>query len=620
MAIEHQYFGKRPAAATLFVFVVLSLLIVRLYYLQGIYGTYFRDLSENNRIRTVRTAPPRGTIYDREGRLLVGNRPAFNISIITEDVPNLEKTLLDIAEISGRNLEQLKKQFAVQRGRHRFEPKIVIADASREEVARVKANTYRLPGVIVDVVPTRFYPGGDLAAQVFGYSREISKEQLETMADYRRGDVIGQTGLEKSFESELRGKAGLRQVEVDARGNRRGELGIIQDLPGKDLIITIDQDVQRAAQDAFAGRKGALAALDPNSGEVIALVSSPSFDANLLSGSVNLEDWQKIVTDKTLPLRLRPIDSTYPVGSTFKVITTVAGLAEKKITTDTVLECPGYYMFAGRPWRCHKKSGHGPLSVKRALGVSCNAFYFALGNMLGIELIEKYARGLGLGVPTGIELPGEVGGIVPSDEWKRKRYGVRWFPGDTLPVAIGQGYVVATPLQMAVMMATVANGGTVYRPQIVRKVIDRLENREIEFPPTVIRQAVAESRIFELTRELAAGVVNEPGSTGRAAKFDEFRVGGKTGTAQVAGLGKERLAEHLNDHAWFVAFAPVESPQIALAIIVENGGHGGATAAPISHKVMEVFFRKRGLLKDPAAPPEPPAEETTEGVGEEGQE
>lgn len=617
--LEHQFFGKRLAAATLFALVGLSLLIVRLYYLQGIYGAYFRDLSENNRTRTVRTIPPRGTIYDREGRLLVGNRAAFNVALIPEDVRDLNETLQTLSEITGRSLEELKSQLTLQRGKHRFEPKVIIPDAPRDELAKIKVNAYRLPGVIVDVVPTRSYPHNDLASQVFGYTREINREQLAALENegYRRGDIVGQSGIEKTFEKELRGQAGYRQVEVDARGNRTGELGIINDIPGNDLTLTIDLDLQQAAQEGLKGKRGAVVVLDPNNGEVLALASSPAFDANIFSGNMELSEWQKVMSDKALPLTNRPIASTYPVGSTFKLITTVAALSEKKVNVDTQFNCPGYFMFAGRPWKCHKKSGHGALSLKRALAVSCNAYYFQVGQLLGIELIEKYAKLLGLGAPTGIDLPGEVPGIVPSDAWKRKKYGVRWFPGDTLPVSIGQGYVVATPLQMATMAATIANGGTVYKPQLVKQVISRKPQDSKAYPPTIIRDTGIDKKVLADTREIAAGVVNDQGSTGRAAKFDEVRVGGKTGTAQVTGLGKEHLGEAFQDHAWFVAFAPVENPTIALAIIVENGGHGGSTAAPISHQVMEVFFTKKGILKKEHEPEAPPSEDTSEGVGEE---
>lgn len=616
--IENQFFGKRIAAFTLFSLVALSLMVLRLYYLQGINGSYFRDQSENNRTRTVRTIPPRGLIYDRERKLLVGNRPSFNVTLIPEDVVNLNETLQKLSSVTGRSVESLKERINAQRGRHRFEPKIVIADVPREELAKIVANSIRLPGVIIDTVPARSYPHGTLAAQLFGYIREISKEQLANDDFYKRGDLVGQSGIEKSWEEQLRGKAGFKGVEVDARGNRTKELGGDPDEAGNDLELTLDLDLQEAAEKGLSGKKGAVIVLDPNNGEVLALASAPSFDPSIFSGNMQAGEWGKLMSDKSLPMTVRPIASTYPVGSTFKLITTVAALAEKKLTPETQFNCPGYFMFAGRPWKCHKKSGHGMVNLHRALAVSCNAFYFQVGQLLGIELIEKYAKLMGLGVQTGIDLPSEVAGIVPSDEWKRKKYGVRWYPGDTLPVSIGQGYVVASPIQMATMISTIANGGTVYKPHLVKRENYRSAGGAKDIPSTVVRQTGISPQVMADTREIAAGVVNDKGATGGAAKFEEFRVGGKTGTAQVTVLGREKSAEGLGDHAWFVAMAPVEKPEIALAIIVENGGHGGTAAAPISHQIMEVFFRKKGVLKAPV-PEVPVAEEgaVQEGVADE---
>ena len=597
--VEHQYFGARLALAGVFALTALSLLLIRLWYLQGVYGSFFRDLSENNRIRTVQTKPARGVVYDLEGRELVGNRPAFNVSLILEDTPDLKKTLQDLARVTGRDPEALEKQLNLQkRGRHHFERKVVMPDVSREELAKTKVNNYWLPGVIVDVIPTRFYPYASMAAQIFGYSREISRGQLEQYPErnYRMGDVVGQSGLEKQYEDALRGQAGYRQVEVEAMGNRKGERGIVDDLPGRDLYLNIDLDLQRVAEENLAGKKGAVVVLDPNSGAVLTIASAPAFDPNMFAGQMRGEDWLQVAKDRLRPLSNRAIGQVYPVGSTFKLITSVAAIAEKKATMDTQFNCPGYFPFAGRKYMCHKKTGHGMLTLRRALAVSCNAYYFQLGQLLGIGLIEKYAKLLGLGHPTGIDLPGEEAGIVPSEQWKREKYGERWYPGDTLPVSIGQGYVVVTPIQMAVAISTIANGGTVWKPFLVRKIGNHLTGEVTDIAPTVVRKMNVDPKVFEQVREMAVGVVNDQGGTGKAARFDNILVGGKTGTAQVSALGREHLSEALKDHAWFVAFAPAEKPLIAMSVVIENGGHGGSASAPIAHKIMEVFFRKRGML------------------------
>jgi penicillin-binding protein 2 len=618
---EHQFFGHRLKIAQLVTLSVMSLLVMRLWYLQGIHGSYFRDLSENNRIRTLRTVAARGTVYDREGKILVGNRPSFQVAIIPEDVRDLKETIRALSELSGRPVEELDRQLESQRGRYHFEPRVVIADATREELARVKVNSYRLPGVIVEVVPTRNYPETTAASQLLGYSREITRNQLEAnvAAGYKRGDVYGQSGLERFLEKELRGTSGYRQVEVDAMGHRKSELGDPNDLPGtpgKDIQLSIDVDLQHVAEKALEGRKGAVVALDPNTGDVLVLASAPVYDANIFSGQVLSNAWQSLSTDRSEPLHNRGISEVYPPGSTFKLIMSVAALASGKATEHTAFNCPGYYQFGSRKYRCHKASGHGLVDMKRALTVSCNAYYFQLGQLLGIDIIEKYGKLLGLGEKTGIELPGETTGIIPSDSWKRSKFGQQWYPGDTLSVSIGQGYVVVSPIQMAVAVSAIANGGSVYRPRLVQRITNRITNETVDYPPELLRTLDVSKKVFPLVRDFAAAVVADDRGTGRAARIDGVTVGGKTGTAQVSALGKEHLAEHLKDHAWFVSFAPVENPQIVTAVIVENSGHGGQFAAPVARKVYEEFFRKKGILAPVAVEPvigAPPEDATMEG-------
>lgn len=615
--VDHPFFGKRLAGSFVFSLIFFSVLVLRLWYLQCINGGYYRDQSENNRTRTVRTIAPRGTFYDRENRIVVKNRPSFSVALMREDVQDLDYTIAELARltgpITGRTEESLRKQLnSTQKHRH-FEPQEIIPDATFEELARIRANSYRLPGVIVEVAPTRSYPFSTMASQLFGYVREISKAQLDESAlrtaQYRPGDLIGQSGVERTFESYLQGTSGYVQVEVDAMGNRKSELGIVDSSPGNDVQLTIDLDLQRIAEEALEGKRGAVVVLDPKSGEVLALASAPSFDANVFSGAMLAEEWQKISQNKDHPLRNRAIGEVYPAGSTFKLILTVAALAEKKITPSTVLNCPGYYMFAGRPYRCHKRTGHGAVDLKHALAVSCNAYYYQVGQMLGIDTINRYAEMLGLGTVTGIDIPGEKQGVVPSTTWKLKALGERWYPGETVSASIGQGYVAITPLQMAVAAATIANGGTVYRPHVVRQIVNPASGKTIDFSPEVLRRLPVGESVWPQVRDLASGVVNLKEGTGTKAALPGILVAGKTGTAQVAALGKDSNPD-LNDHAWFVAFAPKDDAKIALAIIVENGGHGGSTSAPIARLIFEKFFRKLGML-----PPEPIVEPTGDGAG-----
>lgn len=602
--VEQTIFGKRLVVATTFVCLMLGLLIVRLWYLQCVYGGYFRDLSENNRKRTIRTIPPRGTIFDRNEEVLVRNRPSFDVAVILEDTPNIKETLATLAEITGRDVEQLQKQLQSPGKSLHFEPRIVMADVSHEELAKIKVNSYRLPGVIINTVPARAYPGNSLAAQVLGYAREITKPQLDSLQAkgvYKTGDVIGQSGLEKQWEESLRGQNGFVQVEVDAMGHRRGELGIVDDQIGNDIVLTLDADMQRMAEAALGDRRGAVVAIDPTNGEILVLASAPSFDANMFSGKMDSSDWAKVSLDKNKPLTSRAISSKYPPGSTFKLFMAVAGLADKKITPSSEFFCPGYFNFAGRPYKCHKHSGHGSVNLSKAITVSCNVYFYQLGQLLNINGIEKYASMFGFGSVTGVELPGEDPGILPSPAWKKEVHGEKWWPGDTLPVSIGQGYLNVTPIQMAVGISALSNGGTVYKPFLVKKVIDHQTGETTVTQPSVVRNIPLDREVFETMRNFAINVVNDPRGTGKRAALPGITVAGKTGTAQMGALGKENLGERFKDHAWFISYAPAENPQIAMAVIVENSGHGGEFAAPVTRQVMEVFFKKKGMLPSDAA-------------------
>lgn len=594
---ENQLFGRRMAGAYLFVMCAFFAIGMRLWFLQGMKGSYFRDLSENNRTRTVRTLPPRGNILDREGRILVKNRAAFDIALMLEDVPNIDQTLATLGEIIKTDPEELKKQLKDGKARAPFQPKVVLHDASRELLAKVKANTYRLPGVIVQTVPTRMYPHQKLAAQVLGYTREISRAQLSTEwgSRFKQGDIVGQSGLEKTLEPHLHGKSGFVQVEVDAMGNRKRELGIVSDVAGNDITLTIDLDLQLAAEQALEGKQGSVVAIDTRTGEVLALVSAPSFDANVFSGPMLLEDWNAISANPDKPLTNRALSHRYPPGSTFKLIAGLAGLADGVINANTPNSCPGYFYFGKRRYRCHKRTGHGTVSLKQAVAGSCNAYFYQLGQRLGIERLEYYGKLFGLGAATGLEIGGEEKGILPSPEWKLKHHGERWYPGDTIPVSIGQGYLSVTPIQMAVATAAIANDGTVFKPYLVKEAVDPVTGELVKTQPTVINRIEVDKKHFQTIREAAAEVVNGEHGTGKKAKIDPVLAGGKTGTAQVSSLGTQHLGTKFQDHAWFVSFAPADAPTIAMAIVVEHAGGGGANAAPISRNVMKVYFEKQGI-------------------------
>lgn len=588
--------------------VIFLLLVFRLYHLQGIKGSYYRDMSENNRRRAIRIAAPRGDIYDREGRVLVRNRPAFDVALMKEDVEDLEHILELVSEITGISKLELEANFKKNNRNQPFVPRVIVPDIDRELLSRVKANSYRLPGVIVRAVPARIYPHTKLASQVLGYVREISGYQLEAdnLKKYRQGDLVGQSGIEKQFEEVLGGTAGYLQVEVDARGNRRDELSLIDTKKGKDLYLTIDLDLQEQAEKSLGEFSGAVVAIDPRSGEILALASSPQFDANIFSGAMRLDEWKAISSDPRRPLRNRAIANHYPPGSTVKLFLAAAGLSAGVIKPNTKLYCPGYYKFAGRRYHCHKRNGHGQVDLAKAIRVSCNAFYYQLGQMLGIDEMSRFGHMLGYGQKTGIALDGEVSGIMPSPTWKKETQGERWYPGDTLPVSIGQGYLVVTPIQHAFALAALVNGGTLYHPQIVKKVVSTQNDKEEkQYPAKIVRKLEIDPEILKVVMGYAEGVVQHKEGTGHKAAFEQIRVGGKTGTAQVRSLRFNQDEEKFRDHAWFIGFAPAEDPQIVVSVIVENGGHGGTTAAPVTRDVMEVFFKKKGFDTGPLEKKEP---------------
>lgn len=575
----------------------IGILIFRLWFLQVLDGAYYRDKSENNRVRGIRTGAPRGLIYDREGKILVRNRPSFNLALMLEDVENVEETLRKIAGILGRDPEKLIADFKAAPRARRFEPQVALHDITHEELAKIEARNFTLPGVIINTEPARIYPHGQKASQILGYTREISSAQLENLGreHYRPGDVVGQFGIETQREKDLRGQPGYVQVEVDARGRRRGELGIVDTESGDDLYLTIDLDLQAAVEEQFADRKGAAVALDPNTGEVLVLVSAPTYDPNVFAGQVSKPVWDSLVNDPGKPFRNRAIASAYPPGSTSKMMWALVGLEEGKINLNSSVTCPGYFKLKSHRFRCHKKSGHGHIPLGDAIKVSCNAFFYQLGNNLGIDVLSKYLNKFGFGQLSGIDLAGEEPGIAPSREWKQNKYKERWYDGDTLPVSIGQGYFVATPLQMASMLSTIVTEGKRYKPHIVSKVVHDGVISNIE--PELLADLKLKKENVEIIKRSGQRVVEEKGGTGKRAAIPGVTIGGKTGTAQVAGL-QHGIKGKLNDHAWFIAFAPVEKPTIVVAIVVENGGHGGETAAPIARVLLEKYFRKKGMITD----------------------
>ena len=596
----------RRRARLLYVILALAFigLVSRLAFLQIVSGERYTFLSENNRVRIKRVAGTRGMVFDRQGQLLVDSRPSFDLIFVPEDATDPRDTLRLLADYLKRDEKELLKIFEDGKARAAFDEMVLGRDIDWSAVVAVETHQLDLPGVSLRVRPRRSYVDGPMAAHVLGYLGEINQRQLKTLQPrgYVLGDEIGQAGLERRWEELLRGQSGGQQVEVDALGRRVRVLHEVTDVPGHTVYLTLDRQLQAAAYEALKGKEGTLVAVDVSSGAILALVSTPAFDPNIFARGIKSEEWNSLIKDRLRPLNNRATQGQYPPGSTFKIIMAIAGLEEGVVQPESSIQDPGFFPFGNRQFRDWKKGGHGSVNLHKAIVESCDTYFYQLGPKLGVDRIAKWARAFGLGEKTGIALDDERTGTIPDTEWKRRRFRQPWFPGETVSVAIGQGYVTVTPLQMANMMAAVANGGKLYRPFVVQKVESLDGATTQEYGPQLIRTITMKPDTLQRVRKALADVVHGPGGTGGAARTPVISVAGKTGTAQViemkgAYLKSEQLSYFNRDHAWFVAYAPVDKPRIAVAVLVEHGGHGGEAAAPVAKKVFEKFME----LQKPAA-------------------
>jgi penicillin-binding protein 2 len=581
---------KRMTFFKIGLLLVIILLGLRVWYLQIKEGDYYRDLSENNRIRPVALEPARGLIYDRNGLLLANNVPTFNLYVTLEDVRDRTALIQRLVALSGLDEARLQKKLLGRAGRVKVKHGLTLREA-----AIIEAHRLDLPGVVIQPESQRNYPAGSVAAHVIGYVGEVSEAQLATeeFADLRQGNIVGQYGIENTYDRFIRGREGQKLVEVDAVGREKRTVSVRQPEAGNDLYLTIDLRLQEVAERLLGEEAGAIIAIDPTSGEVLALASRPTFDPNLLSRELTPRQWAQIVQDEGRPLTNRATQGQYPPGSTFKIVLAAAALETNTLSPYTKIACGGGYQFGRRLYRDWKKGGHGVLDVTRALIDSCDVFFYTVGQRLGIDTIASYADEFGLGRLTGIELPSERAGIVPSEAWKQKSRGVPWLPGETISASIGQGYVTVTPMQMAHLIATVANGGVSFRPHVVRAIAERATGRTQEFPRVSNGQLPVKPETLQLIRHALEGVVTQ--GTARRAHSSLVSIAGKTGTAQMISLrpGHENkpVPKKLRDHAWFVSYAPADAPRIAVAVLVEHMGHGGSAAAPLAKEMIEAFMR-----------------------------
>ena len=596
--IEIEWFKRRLTYILVAIIAVFCLLVVRLFYLQILNGNKYRQLSANNCIRLQTIDAPRGLIFDRHGEMLVDNRPSFDLSIIPKDADPVDKTIAKLAAYIRVPETQLVEKLGAKKGLSAYKPVVLKRDIGRDMLAAIEVNRFDLPGVMVDVNPTRHYINTQSAAHLIGYMGEINSNELkkEEFAGKKQGDQIGKFGVERSFEHILSGQRGGRQVEVDSSGRTVQVLNAVSAKPGRNIYLTIDKGLQQKAESLMTGKAGAVVAMDPNNGQILALVSSPAFDQNAFAAGLTQKYWRSLISNPLHPMTHKAIQGEYPPGSTYKIVTAMAGLEEGVIDANTVFFCPGQYRLGNRVFRCWKRSGHGKVSVEKALAESCDVYFYQVGQRLGVDRLAWYAKACGLGARTGIRLGHEGDGLIPTAEWKKRKTGVRWQGGETLSIAIGQGFNLATPLQMAVLTSAVANGGYLYRPLIVKEAL----TAEGELVSRVEKQLVGKlpvsNRNLDLIQRGLWQVVNGKRGTARIAKLKDIEISGKTGTAQVfsrktnESMKEEHMAYHLKSHAWFVAYAPAGNPQIAISVLVEHGEHGSSGASPIARDVIATYL------------------------------
>jgi penicillin-binding protein 2 len=602
---ELQQFQLRIGIAGAVVLVFFSLLAARFFFLQVVQHDHYASRAEDNRISIVPIPPSRGLVLDRNGAVLARNFSGYTLEIFPRRVRSIDRTIDEVAEvveITPRDRARFKKLLADSRNAESLPIRSRLTD---EEAARFAASRFRFQGVEIKARLFRQYPFGEVASHVLGYMGRINQEDQARLeaegvdANYRGTDFIGKSGIEASYQHELHGTTGFEQVEIDAAGRSIHMLSRTASQPGNNVTLTLDLRLQQVAETAFGDRRGAVVALDPSSGAVLAFVSKPGFDPNQFVDGIDPQYWSELNSSPDRPLYNRAIAGTYPPGSTFKPFMALAALELGKRTARSTINDPGYFFFGDRRFRDSKPGGHGVVDLRKSIVVSSDVYYYMLANDMGIEAIAGYMKHLGFGARTGIDLQGEVAGVLPSPDWKMKRFRrpeqQRWYPGETISIGIGQGYNAYTPIQLAQAIASLANGGTVYKPRLVAHVDDPRTRQRRHFEPEIVHHIPAKREHIDFVKRAMAGV-NKEGTGARAFAGAQYTSGGKTGTAQVIAMKQNekydeaKVSERHRDHSWFIVFAPVENPKIAAAIIVENGGFGARAAAPIARTMLDYYL------------------------------
>ncbi len=582
----------------------VGMIFFRLWFLQIHKGEVYREKAENNRVRVRELAPPRGDILDRNGKELVTNKPSFNVVLVREDSNDIDGLLKKLSVVLNEDVSVLWERIREAESKQRHIPIRLQENLSWDTLAYLETHNKDFPGIRIEVFPTRYYHYGDMAAHVIGYLGEIAKSELEADdADfYRGGDLVGKMGLEKLWEKKLRGEKGRDSSEVNARGFEQQLLSHMEPVPGDEVRLTLDMELQQAAEEAMdVGEKsGAVVVMEVKTGRILVLASTPRLHLADFEGGISQANWKALQDNPKHPLINKAFQAMYPPGSTYKMVTALAGLATGVITKDTTFHCGGSIHFGNRDYHCWRKGGHGTVDLMRAISESCDVYFYQVGMKVGVDNLAKYANKLGLGLKTNALVEYEKAGIIPTREWKKKKYGVKWQDGETLSIAIGQGFNLVTPLQLCHMTAIIASGGKKYLPQLIEKVTNSEGQVTASFAPELLGELQDEEKKYlAMIREGMVEVVQGARGTARAARVPGITIAGKTGTAQVVRLEQykhlkeENIPYKYRDHALFISFAPAEDPEIAIAVVVEHGLHGGSGAAPVAKVVMQKYFANR---------------------------
>lgn len=612
-AVDTYWYRRRLLGVMVAVLVAFSIIGARLFYLQVILGDHYYNLSKNNCVRMQRISPVRGHIFDRSGKVLAENRPSFDLTVIPSDAKPLDVTIRRLAAYLPEHADEIQETVRKKKIGYGYKPVVLKKDIGRDALAVISAHRFDLPGIGIEANARRDYVYPGFAAHLIGYLGEINGDEIASnrYPNKKSGDLIGRFGVEKTCDEPLSGVSGGRIVQVNANGQVVEVLDTVEPEAGHHVFLTIDFELQRVTEALLADKVGVALAMDPGTGEILAIANSPTFNQNDFIGGISTEKWKALMANPDRPMLNRAIQGEYPPASTYKIVTAMAALEEGVVSRHTRIFCPGSYNYGNRDYGCWRKHGHGSLDVVNALAQSCDVYFYYCGRKLGVDRLARYAAGCGLGRTTDVALEHEADGLIPTAEWKKKRIGTPWQGGENLSIAIGQGYNLVTPLQLLALFAAVANGGTEYQPLVVKSITT------VEGTPVMTATARARERLpvsretLDLVREGLLGAVNAPQGTARGYVHDpRILISGKTGTAQVVSLslekeGSKKSGGHsFKSHAWFAGYAPSENPQIAVCVLIEHGEHGSSGAGPVA-KEMIVSYLNQG--KEPDTVPEVPS-------------